>query len=320
MAALAPATADGVRTLGNEPSTSPTSSPGSRRGLVRTVLSLGVEIVLVLGLLALYKLGRSLATGHVEEAEHNAAHLWSLERSLHLLNEDSVQHLLLHSRFLVEAANRYYVTVHFPLTGIFLVWLFLRHHGSYYRLRNTLVLTTLFGLLFTVFVPLAPPRLFTGDRLIDTMQIFGPSAYNPDSTTGVANQYAAMPSLHIAWAVLVGITVVRVSRSRWRYLAILHPIITIFVVVATGNHYWLDGFVGLALLGISAIIVYRMRWIRAVLARVTGISAYSTAARHVRAARANVSAGVSEVGRSASSHRARRVEARERRAIAPPNR
>lgn len=326
MAALAPTAVDGVGTLDTDSTSRSRSRSTSRRsltspqGLARTALSMSVEVVLVLGLLALYRLGRTLATGHVEEAEHNAAHLWSLERSLHLLNEDSVQHLLLHSRFLVEAANRYYVTVHFPLTGIFLIWLFLRHHGSYYRLRNTLVLTTLFGLLFTVFVPLAPPRLFTGDRLIDTMQIFGPSAYNPDSTTGVANQYAAMPSLHIAWAVLVGITVVRVSRSRWRYFAILHPIITIFVVVGTGNHYWLDGFVGLALLGISAIIVYRMRWIRAMLAWVTGVSAYSTAVRHVRAARMNVSAGVSEVGRSASIHRARRAAARERRATAPPNR
>ena len=81
---------------------------------------------------------------------------------MHLLNEVTVQHLILHSTFLVEAANRYYVTVHFPLTGIFLVWLFLRHRGSYYGVRNTLVLLTLFGLMFTVFVPLAPPRLFTG--------------------------------------------------------------------------------------------------------------------------------------------------------------
>ena len=152
------------------------------------------------------------------------------------------------------------------------------------------------------------------------MQIFGPSAYNPDSTTGVANQYAAMPSLHIAWAVLVAITVVRVSRSRWRWLAILHPVITIFVVVATGNHYWLDGLVGLALLGLSAIIVYRMRWIRALLARLTGVSAYLAAARRLQAARAGVSATVSEVGRTAATHRARRGAVRALRASGPTTR
>jgi hypothetical protein len=309
MAALAPTTAnhaDAARDGGR--------TPFSSRRILRTAVSLGFEIALVLGLLAIYRLGRTLADGHIEQAEDNAAHLWSLERSMHLLNEVSVQNLLLHSHLLVEAANRYYVTVHFPLTGIFLLWLFLRHRGSYYPVRNTLVLLTLFGLMFTVFVPLAPPRLFTGDRLIDTMQIFGPSAYNPDSTTGVANQYAAMPSLHVAWAVLVGITVVRVSRSRFRHLALLHPVITIFVVVATGNHYWLDGFVGLALLGISAVVVYRMRWIRAALAYVTGLTAYSSTARQVRAARESLS----EAGRSAAIYRAQRAAARAPHPTGPP--
>lgn len=281
--------------------------PGTRHAATRTVLALGVEAALVFGLLSLYRLGRTLATGHVERAEHNAAHLWHLERSMHLLNEDDVQQVLLHSDFLVHAANRYYVMVHFPLTGIFLLWLFLRHRDAYFGVRNTLVLLTLFGLLFTVFLPLAPPRLFTGDQLIDTMQIFGPSAYNPDSTTGVANQYAAMPSLHIAWAVLVGVSVWRVSRSRLRGAAVLHPAITIFVVIATGNHYWLDGFVGLALLAAATVLVYRGRWIRTVAVRLAGIGRYAAALAQIDAAtgwRDAFVPALSEAARTGASPRA----------------
>jgi len=250
------------------PSSAPPDAGGPRaqslsRSIFRTVRAAGFEIALIFGLLTFYERSRSLASGHIEQAERNANHLWSIERSMHLLNEVHVQQFLLQSTTLVLLSNRYYVTVHFPITAIFLSWLFLRHRSSYRKVRNTLVLLTTFGLLFTVFVPLAPPRLFTGDTLIDTMQVFGPSAYNPDSTTGVANQYAAMPSLHVAWAVLIAITVIRVSKRRIRWLALAHPVITIFVVVATGNHYWLDGIVGLMLLGFSAMVVYRWRWFTA---------------------------------------------------------
>jgi hypothetical protein len=237
------------------------SSTQSRwRVLLRTGRAFAFELGLIFGLLTSYEQSRALAAGHIEKAEQNAHYLWNIERSMHLINEVHVQDLLLRSTTLVHLSNQYYVTVHFPITAVFLIWLFVRHRVSYPKVRNTLVLLTAFGLLFTVFVPLAPPRLFTGDTLIDTMQVFGPSTYNPDSTTGAANQYAAMPSLHVAWAVLLAITIVRVSKRRVRWLAVLHPIITIFVVVATGNHYWLDGVAGLMLLGFAAMVVYRWRW------------------------------------------------------------
>ncbi len=223
--------------------------PGVRR--------LSLEVALVGVLLVLYREGRHLAAGHVETAEHNARRVWHVERWLHLPPEGAVQHLLLHHPALVRLADRYYVSVHFPITVAFLLWLWFRHHDSYSRVRLTLAITTGIALVFTVLVPLAPPRLFGGDGLVDTMQVFGPSAYNANTTVGLANQYAAMPSLHVAWAVLVGVTVVGVSTRRWRWVALAHPVLTTLVVVATANHYWSDGIVGLAILGLSAWLVYR---------------------------------------------------------------
>jgi hypothetical protein len=226
----------------------------------RNAVSLLVEIGLVAALLLLYREGRSLARNHVAQAERNAAWLWKFERTIHLPSEGDLQHLLLKSTTLVQLADRFYVGVHFPITALFLVWLWTRHHDRYRRVRTTLALTTGFALVFTVLLPLAPPRLFGGDGLVDTMQIFGPSAYNANTTTGLANQYAAMPSLHIAWSTLIGVTVVLVSTRRWRWIALLHPVVTTFVVVATANHYWSDGIVGLAILGLSAVLVYRPGW------------------------------------------------------------
>ncbi|MGH3744468.1 MAG: phosphatase PAP2 family protein [Mycobacteriales bacterium] len=226
----------------------------------RNLVALVIEVGLVAALLLLYREGRTLARSHVGRAEQNAAWLWHLERSLHLPNEGDLQHWLLTSSTLVHFADRYYVGVHFPITAAFLLWLWFRHHNRYGRVRTTLVITTALGLLLTVLVPLAPPRLFGGDGLVDTMQVFGPSAYNANTTVGLANQYAAMPSLHIAWSVLVGVTVVLVSTRRWRWVVLAHPVVTTFVVIATANHYWSDGLVAVVILGVSAAAVYRPQW------------------------------------------------------------
>lgn len=134
-----------------------------------------------------------------------------------------------------------YVGVHFPITIAFLLWLWWRHHDRYARVRTTLAITTGVALLIMAFVPLAPPRLFSGDGLLDTMQTYGPSAYSTNTTAGLANQFAAMPSLHIAWSVLIAVTVVLVSTRRWRWVVVAHPVVTTVVVVATANHYWADG-------------------------------------------------------------------------------
>lgn len=218
--------------------------------------SLAIEIGLVAALLLLYRGGRTLARGHVAEAEHNAAWVWHLERTLRVPSEASVQHVLLATSWLVRAADSYYVGVHFPITIAFLLWLWWRHHDRYARVRTTLAITTGVALLVMAFVPLAPPRLFSGDGLLDTMQTYGPSAYSTNTTAGLANQFAAMPSLHIAWSVLIAVTVVLVSTRRWRWVVVAHPVVTTVVVVATANHYWADGLVAVVILATTAALVY----------------------------------------------------------------
>ncbi|MFF3979631.1 phosphatase PAP2 family protein [Streptomyces sp. NPDC001828] len=208
------------------------------------------ELLLVTALFLVYKFGRQLANGHEARAFDNADRVWSWERALHLPGEGSVQHLLLHGDTLVKVANTFYATVHFPATVAFLVFLYLRRPGHYLWSRRVLAGLTAAALVLHITVPLAPPRMLTTAGLVDTAQVYGPSVYaaTPDTDT-MANQFAAMPSLHFGWALMVAIGMIMATRSRWRALWLLHPLLTLLVVVGTANHYWLDAIVATALLG-----------------------------------------------------------------------
>lgn len=222
-----------------------------RRATLRAFLA---EVLLIALLISIYQGIRHLANGNIGVATLNALSVWDLERALYLPNEATLQRWALNWQEAARLANLYYVGVHFPGTGLALVWLFLRHRAVYLRTRTELVLLTSLGLVVHVLYPLAPPRLMPAFGMVDTMLAVGPSAYSSPNT-GFANQYAAMPSLHVGWALLVAVAVLRASPSRWRWLALLHPLLTVTVVVVTANHYWLDGMVAAALLAISILLV-----------------------------------------------------------------
>jgi hypothetical protein len=132
--------------------------------------------------------------------------------------------------------------MHFTGLFVLLLWVFLRRRHAYARVRTTLVLTT-FACLLIQLLPVAPPRLLDG--YVDTADRYGQSVYG----FGLApDQLSAMPSVHVAWAVLVGWYAWRLTRSKWRWLAVAHALVTMFVVVCTANHWWLDGVVAIAVL------------------------------------------------------------------------
>ncbi|MFD5839857.1 phosphatase PAP2 family protein [Streptomyces chartreusis] len=213
------------------------------------------ELLLVAGLFVVYKFGRQLATGHTAEAFRNADRVWDLERTLHLPGEGSVQNLLLHGDTLIHLANTYYATVHFPATVAFLVWLYLRRPTHYVWARRVLAAVTAAALLVHLTFPLAPPRMLAATGLVDTGQVYGPSVYGSPQTDHLSNQFAAMPSLHFGWALMVAIGLIVATRSRWRPLWLLHPLLTLLVIVGTANHYWLDAIVATAMLGIALAVI-----------------------------------------------------------------
>lgn len=210
------------------------------------------EFLLVAGLFLAYTFGRQAANGHAEEAFRNAGNVWDLERTLNLPGEGAVQGVLLHDQTLIHAANTYYATVHFPATALFLVWLYWRRPRHYVWSRRVLAVLTAAALALHLLFPLAPPRMLPVAGLVDTGQVYGPTVYGrTPATDSMANQFAAMPSLHVGWAVMVAVGLIVATRSRWRRLWLLHPALTLLVVVGTANHYWLDAIVVVALLGVA---------------------------------------------------------------------
>ncbi|MEU1039265.1 phosphatase PAP2 family protein [Streptomyces sp. NPDC005907] len=231
-------------------------APSATRGtLVRPPLVR--ELLLVVGLFVVYKAGRQLADGHTAEAFRNAGRVWDWERSAHLPGEGAVQSALLHGDTLVHLANTYYATVHFPATAAFLIWLYLRRPAHYVWSRRVLAAVTAAALVLHLTFPLAPPRMLATTGLVDTGQVYGPTVYGArPATDSVANQFAAMPSLHFGWALMVAVGLIAATGSRWRWLWLLHPLFTLLVIVGTANHYWLDAIVATALLGIALAVIH----------------------------------------------------------------
>ncbi|MDH3705849.1 MAG: phosphatase PAP2 family protein, partial [Acidimicrobiia bacterium] len=166
-----------------------------------------------------------------------------------------MQDLALQSQGFMEFINQYYVTSHFAVTVTVMFWIYLRRPFVYARLRWVLIAITLAALAIHVAFPLAPPRMMSGTGLIDTLKAYGPSIYgSPES--GSANQFAAMPSLHFGYAALAAWGILLSFRTRWRYLALTHPVLMLFAIMATANHYWIDAAVAGVLLVVSGIMVW----------------------------------------------------------------
>ena len=202
------------------------------------------ELALVLGMFLIYKVGRLVADDHLQRAFNNASRVWHFEHWMHIPSEAAFQHALLHSDFWIRMANCYYAWVHFPVSVALLLWLYIYRPAHYIPIRRLMGVVTAIALAVHMVFPLAPPRMVTAFHMIDTATTYGPSVYGPPSTDTLSNQYAAMPSLHVGWALIVAIGFIVAVRSRWRWLWILYPIVTFVVVVGTANHYWLDGIVG----------------------------------------------------------------------------
>lgn len=242
--------------------TAPEPIPAADGGRGRPLrAAVALETALLVALFIAYRLGRLLTAEDTTAAFANSDRLWGWQRSLGLPSEGTVQGWLLHSRSLAEAANTYYAAVHFPATVAFLVWMFFRRPAAYLWVRRSLVLLTGAGLVGHMLFPLAPPRMRPDLGFVDTAAAYGPAVYGPPDGGSVANQFAAMPSLHIGWAALVAVGLIATTRSRWRWLWLAHPAITVMVVVATANHYWLDGVVAVALLAVAlAVVPAAARW------------------------------------------------------------
>jgi hypothetical protein len=190
------------------------------------------------------------------------AHGWGvlhLEQALHLAPELALNRWLAPHHALALALSDYYDNAHFVVTLGLLGWLWWRFPVAYRPLRNALVLVNVLGLAVFWLFPMAPPRLLAGAGFTDVVAAtHAIGSWHSGSLASNADQLAAMPSLHIAWAAWCVLAVWRVSRRRWvRALALAHLVATSFAVLATGNHFLADVLAGFATLALAAWCVHR---------------------------------------------------------------
>jgi PAP2 superfamily len=221
----------------------------------------------IIGMLyGLWQLAAEISITDVDGAFRRARWIERFQEDIRLPSEVSVQKLVLGHRLVIEGANLYYASMHLTMMLVFLIWLFWRHRDQYRPVRTTMALVTLLCLIVQL-MPVAPPRMLPG--FVDTAWFYGQSVY----ANGLPfDQLSAMPSVHVAWAFLVGYYVWRISPSRWRFVGPLHTVLTVFVVVVTANHWWLDGIVAVALLVVSAWLQIGVRelWLRSRFAPAAG--------------------------------------------------
>ncbi|HET9443942.1 MAG TPA: phosphatase PAP2 family protein [Acidimicrobiales bacterium] len=223
------------------------------------------EVAYIVGFYAVYSLIRNkgVAPGTATEAFANAVSVIRLERLVGLYHEEAVQDLFLPHGWFIRLWNIYYGTFHFVVTAAALMWCFRRMPGRYPLWRNTLAWATGLALIGFAFVPLMPPRLLPDHYgFVDTLAHFGgPWSFDEGAMAEISNQYAAMPSLHFAWSAWSALVLWPLAAGRrWaRALLVAYPAATLFAVVVTANHFWLDAVGGAAVLAAGYVLAAVVR-------------------------------------------------------------
>jgi hypothetical protein len=229
-----------------------------RRHLPRGWSDLGRQLAIWFGFFVGYQLARGLADRNPAKAFQNGLAVVNFEtRVTHRLYELTFQNFVDQRHLLETAVSWTYWNSEFTVVGLAVLWVYLRRHEGFHRFRNSILLANTIGLLGYVFVPTAPPRLL-GVGFVNS--------HRDGLVSLAANPYAAMPSLHAADALIVGVVLFSLSRSLWAKLVwAIWPAWVWFAVMATGNHFWLDCIagIGVAILAMTAVYNERIRHVLA---------------------------------------------------------
>lgn len=220
------------------------------------------ELPLIAVVYAAYSAGRLLARGDVTTAVDHGLAILRAEKALFLNAEHPLNRLFSDTPALGIPADFAYASLHYLVTPAILIWLFRRRPARYRAARTWLMLSTLLGLVGFTLMPTCPPRLLDASHgFVDTMAQYssygwwGSEASAPRGLGGMTNQYAAMPSLHVGWALWCGVMLWRHGRTPlMKTLAVAYPLLTTLVVMGTANHYFLDAVAGVAVMCAGALL------------------------------------------------------------------
>ena len=211
-----------------------------------------------------YQIVRGFADGRSHDALSNGAHVISLERSLGTFFEPGLQQAVLSHQWLIDVANWMYFNTHFVVTVGVLAWIYLFRNDYFYFVRNMFLVAMGLALIGYAAFPTAPPRMFPQDGFTDTIASFTNVAQDKNSVASfLVNPYAAVPSMHIAFSLMVAVPAMTLSRSWPVKLAwSLYPPVVFFVILVTANHYWFDAAVGAMVACLAAVTAHQLARLR----------------------------------------------------------
>lgn len=218
------------------------------------------ELSLIAVVYSLYDASRFIVEGHQTTALQHAIGVLHLENMMDIAWEQTINAYVSTHELLAVPADYMYATLHYLVTPLVLVWMWRCHRAAYPRARTTLMVATIIGLIGFSLLPVAPPRMLPG--FVDTMaQYAGAGWWSTDASAprgigSFTNQFAAMPSLHVGWALWCGWQMVRFGKHLiTRIAGVVYPALITLVVIATGNHYLLDAVAGIAVVFFAMVVV-----------------------------------------------------------------
>lgn len=220
------------------------------------------ELPLVLAVYGIYTASRLIVRGDVADAVSHGVEILRIEKTLHINLEHPLNRLFTADAWLGVPADFWYASLHYLVTPAILVWIFRSHRDRYLAARTWLMTSTFIGLIGFTLLPTCPPRLLDpAYGFVDTMRKYsmygwwGGDASAPRGLGSMTNQYAAMPSLHVGWALWCGVMLWRHSGSRaLRAAGVAYPVITALVVMGSANHYLLDTVAGVVVMGTGLVL------------------------------------------------------------------
>jgi len=221
------------------------------------------QIVLFCGAYWLYRLVRGFTDGRAGEAFENAREVIRLEQHLGLFIEPAIHTWTEGQRWLIDSTSWMYVNSHFVVTTFTLAFIYLRRNQSFYFIRNMFMVAMGIALVLYAVYPTAPPRYMPEWGFQDSVAQFTGLTSSDSSANALYNPFAAVPSMHVAFALMLGVPMATMVRHVWaKVLWLIYPFVVTFVVVATANHWWFDAFTGAlvaGLAGVAAIFCARLR-------------------------------------------------------------
>jgi hypothetical protein len=212
------------------------------------------QLLLFCGAYWLYRFVRGFTDGRVAQAFDNARDLIQIEQGLGLFIEPAVHAWARGSSWMIDGASWMYVNSHFTITTVTLAFIYLRRNPSFYFIRNMFMVAMGIALVLYAAFPTAPPRFMPEYGFSDSVAQFTGITAEGSSADALYNPFAAVPSMHVAFALMLGVPMASMARRAWvKALWILYPALVTFVVVATANHWWFDAFTGAVTAGVAAL-------------------------------------------------------------------